>query len=124
MSRSLKKGPFIHQGLLKKIEEMSKWMKLNLGENTPLHFSRFFPYYKLLNARITPASTLEKATLIAKKYLKFVYIGNLSTDKDGNTYCPKCKKMLIERSFFSINQESIKNGKCKKCKEKIPGIWS
>lgn len=61
----------------KEIEEMCKWIKENLGEKTPLHFSRFFPMYQLKDVPITPIETLEKAKQIGDKYLKYVYIGNV-----------------------------------------------
>lgn len=61
----------------KEIEEMCKWIKENLGEKTPLHFSRFFPMYQLKDVPITPVETLEKAKQIGDKYLKYVYLGNV-----------------------------------------------
>ncbi|MDD5178036.1 MAG: AmmeMemoRadiSam system radical SAM enzyme [Candidatus Nanoarchaeia archaeon] len=62
---------------LKEIEKMCVWISKNLGKDTPLHFSRFFPCYKLTNLEPTPIETLVKAKEIAKKYLKYVYIGNV-----------------------------------------------
>ncbi len=104
-----------------KIEEMCKWIKKNLG-NVPLHFSRFFPIYKILDREPTPLKTLEKAVDIAKKYLDFVYIGNVQAEEMNNTYCPSCKKILIERIFYQVIQNNIKNGKCE-CGQEIPGVW-
>ncbi|MDD5331796.1 MAG: AmmeMemoRadiSam system radical SAM enzyme [Candidatus Nanoarchaeia archaeon] len=62
---------------LKEIEKMCIWIKNNLGKDTPLHISRFFPYYKLSNLEPTPVETLLKARKIAEKYLKYVHIGNV-----------------------------------------------
>lgn len=61
----------------KEIEKMCKWIKENLGEKTPLHFSRFFPMYQLREIPITPIETLETAKQIGDKYLRYVYIGNV-----------------------------------------------
>ena len=36
------------------VKRMCLWIKENLGEHTPLHFSRFFPAYKLTNLHPTP----------------------------------------------------------------------
>lgn len=105
----------------KEIEEMCKWIKDNLG-NIPLHFSRFFPMYKMLDKEPTPLIILIKAARIAKKYLDFVYIGNVQTEEMNNTYCPSCKKILIERIFYQVIQNKIKGGKCE-CGQEIPGIW-
>jgi pyruvate formate lyase activating enzyme len=107
-----------------KIEEMCAWLKDNLGKDTPLHFSRFFPSYQLDNLPITPLETLEKAKKIADKYLDFVYIGNVLTEKGENTYCPKCKKLLVARSGFGVVINNIRRGRCPKCNSSIPGLWS
>ncbi len=107
---------------MKEIERMCKWIKENLGKEVPIHFSRFFPMYKMLDKNPTPLKTLLKAKEIARKYLDYVYIGNIKTQKGENTYCPKCNKLLIERDGFRVLQNNIKNGRCK-CGEEIPGIW-
>lgn len=52
------------------------WIHDNLGPEAPLHFSRYFPCYKL-DQPTTPEETLERAYGIAKKKLKNVYLGNL-----------------------------------------------
>lgn len=52
------------------------WIYENLGDSVPLHFSRYFPCYKL-DFPPTPVSTLKKAEQIAKKKLRFVYLGNV-----------------------------------------------
>ena len=107
------------------IRRMCLWIKENLGEDTPLHFSRFFPLYKLLSLSPTPVETLEKARQIALDCgLQYVYIGNLAGHPAENTYCPKCKKAVIERRGYFILQNNIENGKCKFCGEKIAGIWN
>ncbi|MDD5356251.1 MAG: AmmeMemoRadiSam system radical SAM enzyme [Candidatus Omnitrophica bacterium] len=56
--------------------KLRDWIYENLGDSVPLHFSRYFPCYKL-NLPATPVSTLEKAQYIAEKKLKFVYLGNV-----------------------------------------------
>lgn len=109
---------------LKLIKEMCIWIKTNVGENTPMHFSRFFPCYKMENSAPTPNETLIKAKEIAEKAgLKYVYIGNVQTPKSENTYCPKCKELLVKRTFFTVNQNNIKNSSCRFCKENIAGVW-
>lgn len=110
---------------MKEIKEMCSWIADNMGNDTPLHFSRFFPMYKVLDLPPTPLETLVKAREIALKAgLKFVYIGNVMTEKDENTYCPKCKKLLVGRSGFGIVSNNIRENKCIYCKEDIAGRWS
>ena len=106
------------------IKKMCDWFVKNKLDDVPLHFSRFTPMYKMTHLPYTPLSTLDKAYKIAKDSgIKYVYIGNIPTNKAENTYCHKCKKLLIERRGFSVLNNNIAKGKCKFCNEKIPGVW-
>jgi pyruvate formate lyase activating enzyme len=91
----------------------------SLGRDTVLHFSRYFPNYKL-EIPPTPTETLTRAYEIAKKKLDYVYIGNVHNLVDGNnTYCPKCNNLLIARGYFSAKILGIKNGVCNRCGRKV-----
>jgi pyruvate formate lyase activating enzyme len=106
------------------IKEMCHWVKKELGPETPIHFSRFYPLYKLRSLPPTPVSTLEKARSVALSAgLKYVYIGNVPGHEGEHTYCPKCKKLLIRRSGYMVGEVNLKSGKCKYCGKPIPGIW-
>ncbi|MCM8809583.1 MAG: AmmeMemoRadiSam system radical SAM enzyme [Candidatus Omnitrophica bacterium] len=106
------------------IRNMCIWIKKNLGENVPIHFSRFHPRYLMLHVPSTPVETLESAVKIAKDVgLKYVYIGNVENSQYENTYCPKCGKILIKRRGFFVLENNIKNGRCNFCKTKIEGVW-
>jgi pyruvate formate lyase activating enzyme len=106
------------------IKKMCDWLYDNDLHSYPLHFSRFSPLYKLTNLPQTPIATLEKARQIALTAgIKYVYIGNVPGHEGNHTYCPGCKKMLIERVGFSIKQNHITDSKCKFCGEKIDGVW-
>jgi len=106
------------------LKKLCKWIKENLGEDTPLHFSRFFPQYQMNDLPPTPVETLQRAKEIAEaEGMQFVYIGNLQTKNGGNTYCPDCKKLLIERDGYLVKQNIIYNGMCPDCKTEIEGIW-
>ena len=108
----------------KEIDAMSKWIKKNLGADVPVHFSRFFPTYKMTNLPPTPVATLERARKIAMSNgLHFVYVGNVPGHPGENTYCPGCGKVLIRRIGFKVLENNIKRGKCKFCGRKIPGRW-
>lgn len=105
--------------------KMCAWISDNLGEDTPIHFSRFHPMYKLAGLPPTPLSTLENFKKIADAAgIKFAYIGNIPGHKAENTYCPNCKKALIRRTGYTILDNSITSGTCKFCQQKIPGIWT
>jgi pyruvate formate lyase activating enzyme len=102
------------------IKKLVSWVKNNLGTDTPLHFSRFYPQYKMLDVKPTPVETLEKAVDIAKKAgMHYAYLGNVLDNRWESTYCWKCGDVLIKRSGYDIL--SFK-GKCKKCNIKISGV--
>jgi pyruvate formate lyase activating enzyme len=108
----------------KDIENMCLWIKENLGPDTPLHFSRFFPAYRLTTLPATPIPTLEKAYAIAKRCgLNYVTIGNAPGHKYNSTFCPECASNIIHRVHFSVLSNHIINGRCKFCGKDIPGIW-
>lgn len=107
------------------IRKLCRWVVENLGPETPIHFSRFFPMYKLTNLSPTPLSSLLRAKKIAEEEgLKFIYIGNIPQHIGENTYCPYCGKLLIKRVGYHVLQNKIKDGRCPYCGKKIPGIWN
>jgi pyruvate formate lyase activating enzyme len=109
---------------MKMVEKMCNWIKDNVGTEAPLHFSRFFPMYKLEHLPVTSPGTLFEAAKVAKKIgLKYVYIGNIINEEGENTYCPKCNNLLVKRQVFEVLENNISKGKCKKCKQDIAGIW-
>ena len=98
---------------------MINWISTNLGKDTVLHLSRYFPRYKI-EIPPTPQKTLEKLYKIAREKLNYVYLGNISVPGTSNTVCPNCKKTLILRDYYIINTEGInEQGKCTGCGEKI-----
>lgn len=107
------------------IRKMCQWIVRNLGKETPLHFTRFSPSYKMTHLPPTPVRTLEEARKIAmEEGILFVYVGNVAGHPANSTYCPKCKNKLIERTHFIVLKNDMKDGFCPYCKEKIPGIWN
>ncbi len=106
------------------VREMCLWVKRELGADTPIHFSRFYPLYKLKNLPPTPVSMLEEAREVAlSSGLEYVYVGNVPGHEGENTFCPVCKKMIIQRTGFMIGEVHVKGGKCEYCGKPIPGIW-
>ncbi|MCG2712910.1 MAG: AmmeMemoRadiSam system radical SAM enzyme [Candidatus Omnitrophica bacterium] len=106
------------------IRKMCEWIYKNLGPDVPVHFSRFFPIYKLSTLPPTPVSTLESAHKIAiDSGLKFSYIGNLPGNPAESTYCPKCKKELIKRAGYTIVKNVLNGSICPYCNESIAGVF-
>jgi pyruvate formate lyase activating enzyme len=102
-----------------------------VGPNVPLHFTRFHPDYKLRNLPPTPLNTLNEARDTAvSQGCRFVYGGNAAGLKDSaglkaeNTYCPKCRTAVVERYGLNRPKIMLEKGKCPKCQEVIPGVWT
>lgn len=107
----------------REIYDMCRWIYENAGPDTPLHLSRFFPYYKLKNLPPTPVETLLSAKKAAMDAgLRYVYIGNVRSE-GSNTLCPSCGKLLIERAGYHVLQNLVKNSRCPYCHTRIEGIW-
>jgi pyruvate formate lyase activating enzyme len=106
------------------IRELANWVRANMGSETPVHFSGFSPRYKMRHLPPTSLKTLTKAREIAmSEGLVYVYIGNVQSEEGQNTYCPGCKKLLIERKGYTIVQNHVDNGQCPDCKREIYGVW-
>lgn len=107
------------------ITAMASWIAGELGDEVPVHFSRFHPEYKLKNLPITPVETLDRCVEICKnKGLKYVYVGNLAGHPAENTYCPSCTKVVIRRYGLYVLSIDIKDGKCAFCGHKIAGVFA
>ncbi|MBN2134997.1 MAG: AmmeMemoRadiSam system radical SAM enzyme [Acidobacteria bacterium] len=106
-------------------KQMAKWIKTNLGPDVPVHFTRFYPTYKIKNLPRTPIKTIETIHDAAKaEGLHYVYSGNMPGHPKGNTYCHSCGELLIKRWGFQVAENNITpQGACPKCKTKIPGYW-
>lgn len=99
--------------------EMIKWYAGELGENTALHLSRYFPRYKLA---VPPTSTSKMLELhsIASEYLNYVYLGNVVTETGNDTICPECKNLLIKREAYYTKMIGLTNdGKCQNCEHLV-----
>lgn len=100
-------------------EDMVKWIANELGKNTVLHISRYFPMYKL-KIEPTPVDKLLELFEIAKKHLNYVYLGNVSINDGENTICDNCGKTVITRQRYYVQTDGIdSDGKCKYCGNKI-----
>ncbi len=108
----------------REFRELARWIHQNLGPDVPIHFTRFHPEYLLKNLPPTPVETLERAKKIGDaEGLHFVYIGNVPGHPAENTYCPKCRHLVIERAGFTVSQMLLKDGRCRQCHYPIPGLW-
>jgi pyruvate formate lyase activating enzyme len=104
---------------------LARWVKTELGPDVPLHFSRFYPEYLLKNLPPTPLLTLERAKAIAdSEGIHYVYIGNVPGHPAENTYCPKCRHVVVERVGLMVKGMHLNRGKCQFCQQPVPGVWA
>jgi pyruvate formate lyase activating enzyme len=113
---------------LEVIRRMCDWMVEKLGEDCPLHFSRFHPRHKLTHLPPTPVEKLKDARSIARQSgLRYVYIGNCHEDEVADaqtTFCPECEEPVIERGNYTAREVNFDEGKCASCGTPIEGRWS
>ena len=103
-------------------KKLSSWVYDNLGPDTPIHFLRFHPDYKMMNLPPTPVKTLEKHYAVAKGVgLNYVYLGNVPGHPLEHTYCAECGKVVVERMGFDITGWHMDNqNRCRYCGNEIP----
>lgn len=104
---------------------MVRWIKQNVGVQTPLHFARFVPMYKLTNLPQTPVQTLEQARRIGLEAgLRFVYTSNIAPHEGTSTFCHRCGHPVIERLGLKVLENRLANGTCPNCRHHLPGVWA
>jgi pyruvate formate lyase activating enzyme len=96
-------------------KKMISWIADNLGNNTVLHLSKYFPGYRLTTPP-TSADTLENLLNIAHEKLFHVYAGNIQLKEYQNTRCFSCGETIIRRNGYHTMITGLsKEGRCIKC---------
>jgi len=101
----------------KVFHQMAKFIKEEVGKETPWHISRFFPEisWRLRHLYATPLDLVQKGCDIGiAEGLLYVYGGNVPGLASEDTYCPKCHQKMIDRTGYIIERKD-KNGKCSNC---------
>lgn len=99
-------------------DKMINFILKDLSPDTPIHFTRFHPDYKYMQFEKTPVEDVMHARDRAMKAgIRYPYIGNTFESEGLNTYCPKCKELLIQRYGLNtyIKDTITDGGVCKKC---------
>jgi pyruvate formate lyase activating enzyme len=96
----------------------------SVGKEIPWHVTAFYPTYNLLEKPRTSIDHLIKAREIGiNAGLRYIFTGNIPGYDGENTYCYGCKKLLIERTGFKIENNYIKAASCPECNTKIDGYF-
>jgi len=98
------------------IRGIARWIHDALGEDTPWHVTRFFPYLELSHLPPTPIPTLHRAREIGhEEGLHFVYLGNVQEPGGEDTECPDCGEVAIRRDGYRVAEGDGDRGTCAKC---------
>lgn len=95
-------------------EELARWIKENLGPDTPAHLSAYVPRHRL-RAAPTPMATLLSAKDIFDRHLHYVYLGNVASDVGSDTTCPNCGSLLVERVSYHARIVGLDGTACAAC---------
>jgi len=98
-------------------EELARWLG-GINPDLVLHYSRYFPQYKF-DKSPTPPEVLIRARETAKKYLRYVYLGNIDLPGASDTSCPYCGNLLVERSVYRVKLTGLENNHCNNCRSEI-----
>ncbi len=105
------------------LRSIAKFIREELGKETPWHVTAFYPTYKLTDRPRTQPKTLSNARRIGiEEGLMYVYEGNIPGGEGENTFCYNCGKLIIGRFGFSVTMYNIENGQCKYCGAEIHGV--
>jgi pyruvate formate lyase activating enzyme len=101
------------------ISAMASWIATEIGADTPLHLSRYFPSYH----RRTPATktdTLKVLKNAASNHLDYVYTGNTAIPELNCTMCPDCGTTVTNRKGYDTEILNLSDeGNCTMCGKKI-----
>jgi len=104
------------------LKELAEFIVTELGADTPWHVSRFYPQYKLEHLPPTPPTIINQAVEIGcNAGLNHIYVGNLGID--GDTLCPGCDALLIQRRGYDIRRNRITaQSRCPDCGHQVAGV--
>jgi pyruvate formate lyase activating enzyme len=92
-----------------------------LGRDTPLHFSAYYPCYKM-TIEPTPLATLQRAYELAKEKLDYVYLGNVRAQDAGDSCCPECGENVVERDGYITRTTGLDGDRCAHCGNVLPFV--
>lgn len=95
------------------ILELVDWV-YNIDPEIPLHFSRYFPHYKL-DSPPTSEERLMFAHDAARRKLKYVYVGNVDGIGSSDTLCSQCGATLVHRRGYNVRVDGLDGNKCSAC---------
>lgn len=107
---------------LKQAITLCRWIRREIGADTPFHLVRFYPSYKAETTPPTSSSVLESYYDVAKEAgLKYVYVANFPGHEHESTFCPNCGKIAIRRFAYDVQDWNLdSDNRCSACRYPIP----
>ena len=107
------------------IGALSRWVASELGPDVPLHFTAFYPTWKLTDRPPTPPATLRRARQQALRAgLRHVYTGNVRDPEGAATRCHACGTVLIGRDSYDLTEWGLEaGGRCRRCGTACAGVF-
>lgn len=114
-----------HNDSEEEIDAMTRWVVEHLGDEVPMHFTAFYPDWKMRDTPPTPAKTLTHARSVAiRNGVRYAYIGNVHDERGDSTYCHQCGTRVIGRDWFVITDWKLdEGGCCQFCGTSLPGLF-
>ena len=105
------------------IRRFVAWVIDEMGPETPVHFSRFFPKGAYSHLPPTPLPVLTQASEAARGAgLNYVYVQNVPGEC-MDTMCPVCRAKVIGRTDFRVTEWGLDEvGRCQHCGTRIPVV--
>jgi pyruvate formate lyase activating enzyme len=108
------------------LDAMTQWVVEHLGPDVPMHFTAFYPDWKMLDKPPTPAATLARARHIAMQNgVRYAYTGNIRDKTGGSTYCHQCSMKIIGRDRYILTDWYMTDeGACQFCGARCAGVFA
>lgn len=108
----------------KMIRQMCRWLVEHGFADTPLHFSRFFPQYRMWDIQPTPVDILLRMREVARECgMNYVYLGNVDLEGAEDTRCPHCGEVVIHRLHYRVSVAADFQETCPRCGTWISGFF-
>ena len=114
-----------HNDSEQELDRMTRWVVEHLGPDVPMHFTAFYPAYKMLDVPPTPYSTLAKAREIAiRNGVRYAFTGNVDDPEGASTWCHHCGELLIGRRGYDLTHWGLTpEGNCRACGTHCTGVF-
>ncbi|MDX9867885.1 MAG: AmmeMemoRadiSam system radical SAM enzyme [Kiritimatiellia bacterium] len=108
------------------LDPLCAWIRDHVGAETPTHFSRFFPSFRMTRLPPTPIETLRHACDRARAAgLRHVYVGNAEVPGGEDTRCAGCGETVVRRQRYVVTENRLTpQGACPACGRTVYGVWS